>query len=29
VLKRLTIQPPMSVNVEVEMKRIWSKLSKE
>lgn len=29
VLKRLTIQPPMSVNVEVEMKRIWSKLNKE
>jgi len=29
VLKRLAIQPPMSVNVEVEMKRIWSKLNKE
>ncbi len=29
VLKRLTMQPPMSLNVEVEMKRIWSKLSKE
>ena len=29
VLKRLTIQPPMSLNVEVEMKRIWSKLNKE
>ena len=29
VLKRLAIQPPMSLNVEVEMKRIWSKLNKE
>ena len=29
VLKRLTVQPPMSLNVESEMKRIWSKLSKE
>ena len=29
VLKRLTVQPPMSLNVEVEMKRIWSKLNKE
>jgi spermidine/putrescine-binding protein len=29
VLKRLTIQPPMSLNVEVELKRIWSKLNKE
>jgi len=29
VLKRLAIQPPMSVNVAVEMKRIWSKLNKE
>ncbi len=29
VLKRLTVQPPMSLNVEVEMKRIWSKLTKE
>ena len=29
VLKRLTIQPPMSLNVELEMKRIWSKLNKE
>jgi len=29
VLKRLTIQPPMPVDIEAEMKRIWSKLSKE
>jgi spermidine/putrescine-binding protein len=29
VLKRLAVQPPMSENVEAEMKRIWSKLSKE
>jgi putrescine transport system substrate-binding protein len=29
VLKRLTVQPPMSLNVESEMKRIWSRLSKE
>ncbi len=29
VLKRLTVQPPMALNVEVEMKRIWSRLSKE
>ena len=29
VLKRLTIQPPMPVDVEAEMKRIWAKLSKE
>ncbi len=29
VLKRLTIQPPMPVDIELEMKRIWSKLSKE
>lgn len=29
VLKRLTVQPPMALNVEVEMKRIWSRLTKE
>ena len=29
VLKRLTVQPPMALNVEVEMKRIWSRLNKE
>lgn len=29
VLKRLTVQPPMTLNVEVEMKRIWSRLNKE
>ena len=29
VLKRLTVQPPMALNVEVEMKRIWTRLTKE
>lgn len=29
VLKRLAVQPPMAANVEAELKRIWSKLSKE
>ena len=29
VLKRLTVQPPMALNVEVEMKRIWARLTKE
>ena len=29
VLKRLVIQPPIPVDVETEMKRIWSKLNKE
>ncbi len=29
VLKRLTVQPPMALNVEEEMRRIWSRLSKE
>jgi putrescine transport system substrate-binding protein len=29
VLKRLTVQRPMALNVEVEMKRIWSRLTKE
>ncbi len=29
VLKRLTIQPPMPVDIEAEMARIWAKLSKE
>ena len=29
VLKRLAVQPPMAANIEAELKRIWSKLSKE
>ena len=29
VLARLTVQPPMALNVEVEMKRIWARLTKE
>ena len=29
VLKRLAVLPPMAANVEAELKRIWSKLSKE
>jgi putrescine transport system substrate-binding protein len=29
VLQRLTVQPPMALNVEVEMRRIWARLSKE
>ena len=29
VLKRLAVTPPMAANVEAELKRIWSKLSKE
>ncbi len=29
VLKRLAVQPPLPVNVETELKRIWAKLSKE
>ena len=29
VLKRLAVQPPMAANIESELKRIWSKLSKE
>ncbi len=29
ILKRLAVQPPMAANVESELKRIWSKLSKE
>jgi putrescine transport system substrate-binding protein len=29
VLKRLAVQPPMAANVEAELKRIWSKLTKE
>ena len=29
VLKRLTVQPPMPVDIEAEINRIWSKLSKE
>jgi putrescine transport system substrate-binding protein len=29
VLKRLAVQPPMAANVEAELRRIWSKLSKE
>jgi putrescine transport system substrate-binding protein len=29
VLKRLVVQPPMAANVEAELKRIWSKLTKE
>ena len=29
VLKRLTIQPPIPVDIEAEMVRIWAKLSKE
>ena len=29
VLKRLAVQPPMEANVETELKRIWSKLTKE
>ena len=29
VLKRLAVQPPLPVNVETELKRIWTKLSKE
>ena len=29
VLKRLTIQPPIPVDIEAEMARIWAKLSKE
>lgn len=29
VLERLTVQPPMALNVEVEMRRIWARLSKE
>ena len=29
VLKRLVIQPPIPVDIEAEMKRIWSKLNKE
>ena len=29
ILKRLVVQPPMAANVESELKRIWSKLSKE
>ena len=29
VLKRLIVQAPMALNVEVEMKRIWARLSKE
>jgi putrescine transport system substrate-binding protein len=29
ILKRLSVQPPMPANIEAELKRIWSKLSKE
>ena len=29
VLKRLTIQPPMPLDIEAEMRRIWAKLNKE
>ena len=29
VLKRLTVQPPIPVDIEAEMARIWAKLSKE
>lgn len=29
VLKRLAVQPPMAANIEAELRRIWSKLSKE
>lgn len=29
VLKRLAVQPPLPVNVEAEMKRIWEKITKE
>jgi putrescine transport system substrate-binding protein len=29
VLKRLAVQPPMAANVEAELQRIWSKLTKE
>ncbi len=29
VLKRLAVQPPLPVNVETELKRIWAKLNRE
>ncbi len=29
VLKRLAVQPPLPVNVETELKRIWAKLTRE
>jgi putrescine transport system substrate-binding protein len=29
ILKRLSVQPPMAANIEAELKRIWSKLTKE